>query len=81
MFTTVKSVVSEKGQVVIPKTLREKMGIASGTVLDFTVHQGRLIAVKKDDVNPFTKWRRKGKLPFGGTTDEYLKAIRDDHRD
>jgi antitoxin PrlF len=81
MITTVKSKVSEKGQVVIPKPLRDKMGIGSGTVLDFSVHQGKLVAVKKTDEGPFTKWRGTGKLPVGRTPDEYLKAIRDDHGD
>lgn len=80
MITTVKSVVSEKGQVVIPKSLRDKLGIESGTVLDFTIQDGRLVAVKKTEESPFTQWRGAGKLPVGRTTDEYLKAIRDDHR-
>ena len=30
-----KAVVSEKGQVTIPKTLRDRLGIRPGQVLDF----------------------------------------------
>lgn len=38
------SVVSEKGQVTIPKRLREELGIAPGTALEFEVRGGRLVA-------------------------------------
>ncbi len=80
MITTVKSIVSEKGQVVIPKPLRDKLGIEPGTVLDFTIRNGCLVVVKKTGENPFAQWRGTGRLPVGRTTDEYLQAIRDDHR-
>jgi len=39
-----KSVVSEKGQVTIPKLLRETLGLRAGAVLDFAAPQGVLIA-------------------------------------
>jgi AbrB family looped-hinge helix DNA binding protein len=35
-----KSTVSEKGQVTIPKPLREKLGIRAGQVLDFETRDG-----------------------------------------
>ncbi len=31
-----KTTVSEKGQVIIPKALRDKLGLRPGTVLDFS---------------------------------------------
>ena len=39
-----KAKVAERGQVTIPKALRERLGIVPGTVLDFIEEQGRLIA-------------------------------------
>jgi AbrB family looped-hinge helix DNA binding protein len=39
-----KAKVAERGQVTIPKALRERLGIVPGTVLDFFEEQGRLIA-------------------------------------
>ncbi|MEZ5120475.1 MAG: AbrB/MazE/SpoVT family DNA-binding domain-containing protein [Solirubrobacterales bacterium] len=39
-----KSVVSEKGQVTIPKPLHDRLGIQPGTELDFDARDGRLIA-------------------------------------
>ena len=41
-----KSVVSEKGQVTIPKALRDRLGIKPGEVLDFEEEAGRLVARK-----------------------------------
>lgn len=39
-----KAVVSEKGQVTIPKPLRESLGIRPGTELAFEEHEGHLVA-------------------------------------
>ena len=47
-----KSVVSEKGQVTIPKPLRERLGIKPGQVLDFCEEEGRLVARKMKEVDP-----------------------------
>ena len=41
-----KAKVAERGQVTIPKPLRERLGVKPGTVLDFTEENGRLVAVK-----------------------------------
>lgn len=39
-----KSVVSEKGQVTIPKALRDSLAIGPGTELDFVEENGTLVA-------------------------------------
>jgi len=72
-----KATVSEKGQVTIPKKLRDKLGLKNGVVLDFREENGRLVASKKEDEDPIRKWIGAGKLPFGETVDEYLDQIRD----
>ena len=41
-----KAVVSEKGQVTIPKALRTRLGLRPGVVLDFDAEGGRLVARK-----------------------------------
>ena len=47
-----KSIVSEKGQVTIPKRLRDRLGIRAGEVLDFEEEQGRLVARKASPTDP-----------------------------
>jgi len=49
-----KSVVSEKGQVTIPKRLRDSLGIVPGTELDFTEEDGRLVARRVVGVDPLS---------------------------
>ncbi len=41
-----KTTVSEKGQVTIPKRLRDRLGLRPGTILDFEEVDGRLIGRK-----------------------------------
>jgi AbrB family looped-hinge helix DNA binding protein len=41
-----KSTVSEKGQVTIPKPLRKKLGLGPGQILEFETRDGMLIARK-----------------------------------
>ncbi|MEM8952712.1 MAG: AbrB/MazE/SpoVT family DNA-binding domain-containing protein [Verrucomicrobiota bacterium] len=72
-----KAKVSEKGQVTIPKKLREQLGIRPGAVLQFEEQAGKLVAAKSIPENPFEKWVGKGALPFGKSIDEYLDTIRD----
>ena len=38
-----KATVAERGQVTIPKELRDKLGIQAGTVLTFSAENGKLI--------------------------------------
>lgn len=71
------SIVSEKGQVTIPKTLRERLDLEPGTVLDFREEEGRLVARKVSPEDPVSRWRGKGRLPIGKNVDEYLDIIRE----
>jgi antitoxin PrlF len=72
-----KSVVSEKGQVTIPKALRDRLGLRAGTQLEFRTEDGRLIGVKTAAEDPIRKWRGKGKLPRGLNVSAYLALARE----
>jgi len=48
-----RAVVSEKGQVTIPKRLRQRLGILPGTHLRFEERDGALIALPLQSVDPF----------------------------
>lgn len=69
-----KTIVSEKGQVTIPKPLRERLGIRPGQILDFSEKQGRLVATKVTPEDPVE--RLYGILRLGRTTDEVITALR-----
>jgi antitoxin PrlF len=47
-----RAVVAERGQVTIPKLLREKLSLRPGTVLEFSEEKGRIVVVKSPHINP-----------------------------
>jgi AbrB family looped-hinge helix DNA binding protein len=66
--------VAERGQVTIPKILRERLGIRPGTVLEFEEDQGKLVAFKapaRDTIDQFY-----GKLGSGRRTDDVMRELR-----
>jgi AbrB family looped-hinge helix DNA binding protein len=72
-----KTIVSERGQITLPKAIRVGLGIRPGTIIDFVVENGEIIGRKKESDDPIRKWRGKGRLPDGfSSVDEYLSAIR-----
>jgi len=71
-----KAVVSEKGQVTIPKACRDRLGLKTGSVLEFEARDGKLIAVKQQPEDVVRRWRGKARLPGGLDVNRYLEAIR-----
>jgi antitoxin PrlF len=69
-----KAKVAERGQVTIPKALRERLGIVPGTVLDFIEEHGRLIAKKSETLDAVDQVF--GSLGRGRSTDDVLREIR-----
>ncbi|MGI9113557.1 MAG: AbrB/MazE/SpoVT family DNA-binding domain-containing protein [Chthoniobacterales bacterium] len=74
-----KTTVSEKGQVTIPKALRDKLGLVPGVILQFDAIKGQLVGRKQMAGDPFKKWRGRGKLPKAMTVDMFLRRARDGH--
>ena len=68
------AIVAERGQVTIPKPIREKMGIRPSCALSFSVKDGMLIAVKAESTDPVSRLR--GCLKTKRTTDEIIKELR-----
>jgi AbrB family looped-hinge helix DNA binding protein len=71
-----RAIVAERGQVTIPKTLRERLGIVSQTVLDFREENGKLVAEKVAREDPVTRVR--GCLKLAKSTDEIIAELRGD---
>ena len=70
-----KAVVAERGQVTIPKQLRDKLGIRPGTALEFAAKDGTLIA-RKAETDPVS--RVFGCLGGRSNTDKFIRALRGD---
>jgi AbrB family looped-hinge helix DNA binding protein len=66
--------VAERGQVTIPKALRERLGISPGTVLDFEAENGRLVAAKAEPVDRLEQIF--GKFGRGRSSDAVVAELR-----
>ncbi|HEY0456906.1 MAG TPA: AbrB/MazE/SpoVT family DNA-binding domain-containing protein [Verrucomicrobiae bacterium] len=77
--TKMNTVIQDDGAIKIPAEVRQKLDLRAGTILELTVEGGSLLAWKKVEPDAFEKWRGRGHLPAGLTTDEYLRMVRDDN--
>ena len=68
------AVVSEKGQVTIPKTLRDRLGIRPGQVLEFREEHGAIVATKANRTDPVAD--AYGVLTLATGTDALLERLR-----
>ena len=71
------AILSEKGQVTIPKAIRDDLGLSAGAVLDFTEDQGRIIVKRVMAENPISAWRGRGRLPKDTSVMDYLNLLRE----
>ena len=71
-----KTVISEKGQITIPKALRQALGLRTGTVIELRAEGGTFVGQKVRSEDVFLKWRGKGVLPRGLSVDAYLERAR-----
>jgi antitoxin PrlF len=69
-----KARVAERGQVTIPKALRERLGVRPGTTLEFSEEGGRLVAVKSSAADPVAEVY--GCLGRKFDTDAFMAKIR-----
>lgn len=73
-----KAIVSEKGQVTIPKELRLRLGITAGQVLDFREECGQLIVVKAKSSEVFhTDSKFFGMIQLDQSVDRTVRDMRD----
>ena len=69
-----RSTVSEKGQITVPKRLRDQLGIRAGDQLELVEEEGRLVATKARSRDPVEAVY--GLLSMKATTDETIRALR-----
>ncbi len=71
--------ITERGQITIPKHLRDKYGITPATELEFLESGKGLLLVKARAVSPLERFRGLARLAPGipDSTDEFIRAIRE----
>jgi AbrB family looped-hinge helix DNA binding protein len=71
-----EATVAERGQITLPKAVRDALGLTKGTVLKVELDGGRIILRKNVD-DAIAKLRGRFKLADGYTsTDEVMRAVR-----
>lgn len=71
-----RATVSERGQVVIPKALRDRLGLRPGQQLEMSEEQGRLVARKVTEQDPVD--RAYGVLKLRRPVDDVIRELRGD---
>lgn len=71
-----EATVAERGQITLPKAVRDALGLTKGSVLKIELDGGRII-LRKDASEALRKVRGKFKLAEGlASTGEALRAVR-----
>ncbi|MCA3241278.1 MAG: AbrB/MazE/SpoVT family DNA-binding domain-containing protein [Rubrivivax sp.] len=71
-----EATVAERGQITLPKAVRDALGLSKGTKLKVELDGGRIILRKEVD-DALSKLRGRFKLADGfASTDEAMRAIR-----
>ncbi len=68
--------VTSKGQVTIPKAVRDRMGLRAGDKVEFVEKDGEFVLCKDIEESPFDKWVGFLKHLEGRTTDEIMEELR-----
>jgi antitoxin PrlF len=70
-----EATVAERGQITLPKEVRDALGLVKGTKLTIEIDHGKVILRKnvKDAIN---RVRGKFSLPDGITTDDAMRDLR-----
>lgn len=70
-----EATVAERGQITLPKAVRDALGLTKGTLLKVELDGNRIILRKNVD-DAVSRARGKFKLPAGVTTDDVMRELR-----
>jgi antitoxin PrlF len=70
-----EAIVAERGQITLPKAVRDALGLTKGTQLKVELDGGRIILRKNVD-DAISRARGRFKLPAGVTTDDIMRELR-----
>ena len=68
---------TSKGQITVPKKVRDALGLVPGSQIEFSVADGCAVLRKQVPTDAFDRWEGylRGRLP-GGTVDETIEMLR-----
>ena len=70
-----EATVAERGQITLPKAVRDALGLTKGTRLKVELEGGRIV-LRKEVSDALSKLRGRIKLPLGVTTDDIMRELR-----
>ena len=70
-----EATVAERGQITLPKDVRDALGLTKGTTLKVELDGGRII-LRKDVGDALSRMRGRIKLPPGTSTDDVMRELR-----
>lgn len=68
--------VTSKGQVTIPKKVRDRLGVHPGEDVGFEEKEGVVVITKAVTKSPFAKWVGRLKKLEGRESDDLVKELR-----
>jgi len=70
-----EATVAERGQITLPKQVRDALGLTKGTKLKVEIEGNRVI-LRKDVNDAISRLRGRIKLPPGVSTDDVMRELR-----
>jgi AbrB family looped-hinge helix DNA binding protein len=70
-----EATVAERGQITLPKAVRDALGLTKGTKLKVELDGGRIV-LRKDVGDALRRLRGAVKLPPGKSTDDVMRELR-----
>jgi antitoxin PrlF len=69
--------VTRKGQITLPKAVRDALGLTPGSEVEFVIEQGQVVLRRRISPEAVRKWKGflRGKLP-AGSVDEFMDLLR-----
>ena len=75
MTAKFEATVAERGQITLPKQVRDALGLTKGTKLEVQIDGSRVV-LRKDVDDAISRLRGRFKLPPGMTTDDVMRELR-----
>jgi AbrB family looped-hinge helix DNA binding protein len=70
-----EAIVAERGQITLPKAVRDALGLTKGMVLKVELDGGRIV-LRKDVSDALSRVRGRFPMPDGVTTDDIMRELR-----